>query len=781
MQDTEGKGQGAGLLGKISRPQVHDLVRRERLWALLDAYQERALVWVTGPPGSGKTSLLAGYLAARPILNFWYRLDESDQDLASFFEFFGAMVEQELPRSDEPLPRMEPAYLPSLSIFTRRFFRAFGRRLSGPTILVFDDYQELPAEALPHALLPAVLEELPAQCTVFILSRQPPPAGWARWVANGRLATLGWSELRFLEEEAAALIARRYSGGETAGAMTALIARAQGWAGGLILLIECCKSGILTPRTLDTATPELLFDYFSVEILEKLAPEAAPFLLRTAFLPEMTVAVAQALTGDDRAGLLLERLAHGNTFTTRHADREPVYRYHPLFRDYLLKQAPAVLGAAACGALEQRAAELLENSAYGITSLRYYRAADDWERFTRVLARHASHWLQQGRHLTLSQILQTVPPDIQACWPTLSYWKGMCEIYRDPKAAQAAYEIAYCRFMETRESAMLGVAWSGIVESVWYGRDTGQDFRRLYSDFQQLRHHHGDFDIATAPARVVVCAYLILCFLNPRDPELPQWQERVLQLIRAPLHGTTRMMACTLLLYHSAWLGGGRAMAQQAMESIRAIPRSTVSPLEEIYICYCECNYHWIFTSEIGCCIESAEAGLAKAAEYNLPVLNVLLLAFLSVAHLSEEHTASHHATIDRFQQVARADSTYEQHLYHFIKAYQLWLDGELDRALDHAERAYQLAEPLVEKTSLGFSLFALAQIHYSRHNIRQARYYLIAARRLARKFAIHYLSILCGLAGALLALALGKTTRCRFALGRSLALARLTGNIRFL
>ncbi|MCK5433170.1 MAG: hypothetical protein KAJ03_10515, partial [Gammaproteobacteria bacterium] len=90
-------------LAKITQPSISGLYPRERLYKLLDQALNKQAVWISGPPGSGKTSLVSSYLNTRGVKNLWYQVDEGDADIATFFYYMRLAVPRVTPRRGTPL------------------------------------------------------------------------------------------------------------------------------------------------------------------------------------------------------------------------------------------------------------------------------------------------------------------------------------------------------------------------------------------------------------------------------------------------------------------------------------------------------------------------------------------------------------------------------------------------------------------------------------------------------------------------------------------------------
>ena len=453
----------SALLAKLSRPRLFRVLNRERLFAALDAAREQPAVWISGPPGAGKTSLAASYLRTRKVPGIWYEVDPGDSDPASFFHYMAQAAPRSRGKRAESLLALTPEYLADLPGFTRRFFRALYGRLPPTAVLVFDNCNAVQADAPFNEILRDALTEVRKGVRLIMISRSDPPATLARAHANGLIARLGWDELRLTPEELRSIVRSIQDVDEPTLAL--LQRQSGGWAVGLVLMLEHVRVSGDLRITLPSETLDGTFNYFAEQVFDQLPASTRELLLRTAFLPRVTAVAAIALTGGADADGVLEGLFRQRLFTDRHAGKELSYQYHALFGEFLRRQARATLRPAALNELRSACAGLLEKSGDSSAALGLCVENQDWEAATRLILRQARGLVADGRWLTLKAWIALLPKLEIAKSPWLTLWLGSALVLVDPPKARQVLMRAFDALVATGDERGQLFAATGITET----------------------------------------------------------------------------------------------------------------------------------------------------------------------------------------------------------------------------------------------------------------------------------------------------------------------------
>jgi len=194
--------QDSKSLTKVTRPVLSGIYPRERLFRLLDRGCERPMIWINGPPGCGKTTLVSSYLDVNKIPNLWYRIDETDSDVAQFFNYMSLAAKKIIQKTGGSLPVYNQKHHKDITKFARRYFEQLCSSLKKtPFIMVFDNYQEISEKALLQEIINIGLLRIPKGITIILISRKAMPSTLSRIRANYSPEVLRWDELRLTYEE----------------------------------------------------------------------------------------------------------------------------------------------------------------------------------------------------------------------------------------------------------------------------------------------------------------------------------------------------------------------------------------------------------------------------------------------------------------------------------------------------------------------------------------------------------------------------------------------------
>ena len=530
-------------IAKLIRPSAGELLRRERLFAALDEARGRKAVWISAPGGAGKTSLAASWIEARRMPCLWLALDAGDADPASFFFHLAAALRTAVGTAD--LPPFGDGQRTAIGLFARRFFERLFAAVEPPLVVVLDDYQALPADSPVHEATDALFASAPPGVLAIVASREAPPPRLARWLAGADLTPIDYPALRLTRAETGALATAR--GMDPNGRLDTLHELARGWAAGVVLLARALNQGLPLPRPGD-APPAAIFDYFAVEVFHQAPPAMHAFLHRTAFLPSMTVAMAEAASGEPRAGALLEELHRAHLFVERREGAETVYEYHPLFREFLQARARAMLDPDARRALRDLSARLALARGEADAAGRLFAANEDWRSLAGVVREHAAGFTAYGRHAALRDLIDLAPPAVRDRDPWLAFWRGWCRMADQEDGWRTPLERAFERFRADGdlEGAFTACAWLLRTSVV------ADEANRWIAVVERLAAGHAGFADPTVEARVIWQFHQVRQF-PPHHPLVAGWAARAEELARTLDHLALRLrMAAFALSVHFA-------------------------------------------------------------------------------------------------------------------------------------------------------------------------------------------------------------------------------------
>ncbi len=721
-------------LPKISAPTVSGILVRTRLFRLLDKARSRPVIWLAGPPGTGKTTLVASYLQNRRLTALWYQIDFGDEDVASFFYYMGLAGRRVAPRKRKPLPLLTPEYLAGLAAFSRNYFRDLYNRIRPPGILVLDNYHEIPLESPLHEALQNGLAEIPQGANVIIISRTDPPPYLARLRANQAMEIIGWDDLRLTSKESLGIAVLR-SGNKRISmeSLKKIHEETQGWVTGLVLLLEQLTHGAVRRPLVDGTGHGVLFDYFAGEIFQRAEEEVQTFLLKTAVLPKITIPMAERLTGSRRSRQILTDLTRRNYFTTKHPAATPTYEYHPLFREFLLARVEATFDSQALRVVQQDAARLLAEAGQLDEAASLLQRSKDWEALAALAVTHSRVLLRCGRNMTLRAWLEGLPETVLEQAPWLLFWLGAAYQPFDIAKGRQYYERAYEGFKGCEDVSGSFLAWAGVVETFIYEWGDFKPLDRWIAEIEDLLARYPQFPTPEIEGRVVAGLFTALMYRQPGHPDLPIWAERLQQLLENSPDTPLRMlMGNHLLLYHT-WWSGDLAKGANLVKTLEPLSRTQeLTPFTRIAWQAIRAAYLWM-VGDSAACLQAVRQGLDTADTTGVHLWDFMLLAQGVWGSLMSGDLAGARVFLKKMAGIMNPSRYLDVGHFQFQAFTEAMHRDDATQMLEHAEAAYRQTLKAGAPWAQGIVVRTLARAHFTSGARSKAKALIAQARQIAR------------------------------------------------
>lgn len=461
------------------------------------------IVGISAPAGYGKTTMLAEWASteARPVA--WVALDRFDDDPAALLTLIAAAYAKIFPEAAGIVEKMGGMSVAPLG----RSAPLLASTISGapvPFVILIDDLHEVESAGCQD-VLEVALAGVPDGSQVVLASRHE-QAHLARRRAEAQTYEIGVEDLRADVAEARVIfetVGVRKSDAE----LDALVQRSEGWPVGLFLAALLARDG--APGTSIAGDDRFVADYLYRECLRHLTDDAQRFLRRTSILEQMSGAVCDAVLDRSDSSAMLRELEASGLFLVPLDRRRGWYRYHGLFREFLLAEFErAESGAAAT--LHRRAAEWYEQNGLPARAIEHFLAAGDRSRSVHLVAELALPTYQAGQVSVVNRWVTELGDDAVATYP--------------PLAVLAAWEAVLTGRSADAER------WADVVDHASHSAAPVDDQPAFESARAMLRAAM----LATGLERAVEDAELAVA----SEPAWSPWRDQALHLA-----GTTRLLA----------------------------------------------------------------------------------------------------------------------------------------------------------------------------------------------------------------------------------------------
>jgi len=420
-----------------------------------------------------------------------------------------------------------------------------------------------------------------------------------------------------------------------------------------------------------SGSQQFVFDYLADEVFKRLPEDMQEFLLRTSILQQMDALACDAVASVQNSQSILGELEKQNLFVTSLDAQKKWYRYHNLFREFLLSRLQRVETESVIG-LERGAGAHYESQGELEVALSHYLNARDFESAAR------------GRVEVLHRYLDALPVDVMKVNPELLLAHGSALLrLGQTGAAVVAYENASTSFGAQDDASGVCRALTRLAEV-----NRAQGHYRQAEVLSTEALSFADVDHA-ARAEALMAFAKSVGFLTGMDRgrELAEHAVEEARLAGDSLSALARANFFQSLGQICWWHGDPQATVNYCQEALQIAPEEFSPIAAQAYISLVTPFLYW---REFDKALQYAERGLQIAQTLHLKELLPSAYTALGNALTRMGETARAETSLRQGMEIGQqlGLASYEQLMATGFLAYNLCGQGRVDEARQLAEGA---------------------------------------------------------------------------------------------
>ena len=379
---------------------------------------DRRVVGVTAPAGYGKSTLLLQWAQLEDRRVAWVSLDRFDDDPAVLLTLLASAYARISPGDAGVVADMGGHGVSVLGRAAPRLASAL-RTTRTPFVMLLDDLHELRSPAC-HDVLSVVISGVPPGSQLVAASRSEQPH-LPRLRVSGDALEYVASDLALDASDAEQI----FTGARVPlapDAAATVAERTEGWPVGIYLASVIASEGDGEALAI-SGDDRYVADYLYRESLAHLPESSRTFLRRTAVLDQLCAPLCEAVLGKPGAQDQLRALEAASMFLIPLDRRREWYRYHSLFREFLLGEQRRV-EPELVPKLHLRAADWYEANGSPALALEHLLNTNLRDRCTQLVTVLALPTYQSGQLSTLQRWLTALGDAAIEEYPPLAVLAG---------------------------------------------------------------------------------------------------------------------------------------------------------------------------------------------------------------------------------------------------------------------------------------------------------------------------------------------------------------------